>query len=84
VGIRLMQRAKELTIEEEKEGFLGTIKDILFLPILRLGKWLSYFLQKHNFLSVFFNVLIDTPFQAFVEFVEQLRYFIKEKKEEIK
>ena len=84
VGIRLRQRAKELTIEEEKEGFLGTIKDILFLPILRLGKWLSYFLQKHNFLSVFFNVLIDTPFQAFVEFVEQLRYFIKEKKEEIK
>ncbi|MDP2820920.1 MAG: hypothetical protein Q8O39_01785 [bacterium] len=84
VGIRLRQRAKELTIEEEKEGFLGTIKDILSLPILRFGKWLSHFLQKHNFLTVFFNVLIDTPFQAFVEFVEQLRYFIKEKKEEIK
>ena len=84
VGIRLRQRAKELTIEEEKEGFLGTIKDILFLPILRLGKWLSYELQKHNFLTVFFNVLIDTPFQAFVEFLEQLRYFIKEKKGEIK
>lgn len=84
VGIRLRQRSRELTIEEEKEGFLGTIKDIFSLPIIRLGKWLSYELQKHNFLTVFFNVMIDTPFQAFVEFVEQLRYFIKEKKEEIK
>lgn len=83
-GIRLRQRFQELTIEQEKTGLLTTIIDIFSLPILRVGKWLSYEWQKHNFLSVFFNVLIDMPFQTFVEFLEQLRYFIKQKKQEIK
>jgi len=83
-GIRLRQRFQELTIEQEKTGLLTTIIDIFSLPILRVGKWLSYEWQKHNFLSIFFNVLIDMPFQTFVVFLEQLRYFIKEKKQEIK
>jgi len=83
-GIKLRQRAKELTVEEEKDSFLQTILDIFSLPILRVGRWLSYQWQKHNFLSAVFNALIDMPFQTFIEFLEQLRYFIKEKKEEIK
>jgi hypothetical protein len=83
-GIKLRQRAKELTVEEEKDTFLHTILDIFSLPILRVGRWLSYQWQKHNFLSAIFNALIDMPFQTFVEFLEQFRYFIKEKKEEIK
>ena len=82
-GKAIQRRAKELTIEEEREGFLEFISDILILPITELGRWLSNTWKQYNAITAFFNALIDMPFSAFVEFLERWRYFIKEKKEDI-
>jgi len=82
-GTRIRQRAKELEIGEEKESILSFIFDFLTLPIVRVGKWLSSQWERYNVLVVVFNLLIELPFQFFTEFLEQLRYFWKEKKEEI-
>ncbi len=83
-GTVIRTRAKELTIEEEREGFLELISDMLFLPLTGVGRWLSNKWKKYNAFAAFFNALIDMPFSAFVEFIERWRYFIKEKKEEIR
>ncbi|MFH1036938.1 MAG: hypothetical protein V1756_02680 [Patescibacteria group bacterium] len=82
-GTKIKERAKELSIEEEKGGFLGFLIDWISLPFIRLGKWLSGQWNKYNTALVFVIALIDLPFQIFVELLEQWRYFIKEKKEEI-
>lgn len=83
-GTALNRRAQELTIAEESEGFVMFIADILFLPITGLGRWMSSKWKKYNAIAAFFNALIDMPFSAFVEFLERWRYFIKERKEEIR
>ena len=83
-GKAIQTRARELAIEEEYEGFFGFISDILLLPIAGLGRWLSNTWKQYNAIAAFFNALIDMPFSAFVEFVERWRYFIKEKKEEMR
>ncbi|MDO8530512.1 MAG: hypothetical protein Q7S10_03880 [bacterium] len=80
----IQTRGKELTIEEESEGFLGFLYDILFLPMLGVGRWLSQTWKQYNAIVVFFNFLIDMPFSAFIEFLERWRYFIKEKKEDLR
>jgi len=72
-----------LDIIEEKETFFTFFFDLFALPIIRVGKWLSGQWAKYNVIVVFMNFLIDMPFQVFVEFLEQWRYFLKEKKEEI-
>ncbi|MBI2625160.1 MAG: hypothetical protein HYW70_02415 [Candidatus Nealsonbacteria bacterium] len=82
-GVKLRQRAKELVIEEGKERFLNLVIDFFSLPIIRVGKWLSHQWERYNAVVIIFNSLIDLPFQVFVEFLEQWRYFLKEKKEEI-
>jgi len=82
-GIKIRERSKELQVIEEKEGFFSFILDLFSLPFIRMGKWLSEEWAKHNALVILFNSLIDMPFQVFVEFLEQWRYFLKEKKEEI-
>jgi hypothetical protein len=82
-GIKIRQRAKELIIQEEQETFLGMIFDFFSLPIIRVGRWISSQWQKHNAVIIIFNSLIDMPFQLFIEFLEQWRYFLKEKKDEI-
>jgi hypothetical protein len=83
-GTAVAKRAQELTIEDEKENFLSFVSDIFFLPVQGLGKWISNKWKKYNAIAAFFNALIDMPFSAFVEFLERWRYFIKEKKEEIR
>jgi hypothetical protein len=83
-GTAVSKRAQELTMEDEKEGFLSFLADIFFLPVQGLGRWISMKWKRYNALAALFNALIDMPFSAFVEFLEKWRYFIKERKEEIR
>ena len=83
-GVKIRERAKELTIEEGKEGFLIFLFESFFaLPFIRVGKWLSGQWARYNIIIILLTALIDMPFQLFTEFLEQWRYFLKEKKEEI-
>jgi len=83
-GAKIKERSKELTVEEDKGGFFSFLFDSFSLPFLRLGKWLSGQWTKYNVVLVIITALIDMPFQIFTEFLEQWRYFVKEKKEEIR
>lgn len=83
-GTAVAKRAQELTMEEEKENFFTFMSDIFFLPMQGLGRWISHKWKKYNAVAAFFNALIDMPFSVFVEFIERWRYFIKERKEEIR
>lgn len=82
-GVKIRQRAKELVVEKEKDTFFHTIIDLFSLPIIQVGRWLSNQWTKYNAVAVLFNSLLDMPFQLFVEFLEQWRFFLKEKKEKI-
>jgi len=82
-GTKIRQRAKELMVTDERGGMLNGIFDVFSLPMIQVGKWLSGQLVKYNLLVVIFNFLVEAPFQVFVEFIEQWRSFLKEKKEEI-
>jgi hypothetical protein len=82
-GLKIRQRSKELSVEKEKEsGWLFWI-DLFALPLVRVGKWLSKQWTKFNILVIIFNLILEIPFQIFVEFLENWRHFLKEKKEEI-
>ena len=82
-GLAVRRKSEELTVEEKKGGFLGFLIDIFSLPMAGLGKWLANKWKRYNAIAAFFNALIDMPFLVFVEFLEQWRFFLKEKKEEI-
>lgn len=83
-GTAVQKRAQELTVEDEREGFLGFLSDILFLPLTDVGRWMSQTWKQYNAIAALFNALVDMPFSAFVEFIERWRYFLKEKKEELR
>lgn len=82
-GVKIRQRAKELVVEKEKETFFHSLIDLFSLPIIQVGRWLSNQWTRYNAVAVLFNSLLDMPFQLFVEFLEQWRSFLKEKKEKI-
>lgn len=82
-GIKIRQRGREMILGEEKQGFLYTLFDLFALPIIQTGKWLSRQVARYNILIVIFNFLIEIPFQMFIEFLEQWRTFLREKREEV-
>lgn len=82
-GAKIRERAKELQIIGKREGIWRIFIDPFSVPFVQFGRWLSSHWRKYNILTVFFNSLIDMPFIVFVEFLEQWRYFLKEKKEQI-
>ncbi len=82
-GAKIRQRAKELQVIEERETLFHFFIDPFAVPVIQLGKWLTNKWKRYNIIAVFFSALIDMPFTVFVEFIEQWRYFLKEKKEKI-
>ena len=82
-GAKIRQRAKELQVIEKKETLFHLIVDPFAVPVIQLGKWLTAKWTRYNVIAVFFSALIDMPFTIFIEFIEQWRYFLKEKKEKI-
>ena len=83
-GAKIRERAKELSVEEERGGLFSFLFDSFSLPFLRLGQWLSGQWTRFNIVMVMITALIDMPFHLFTELLEQWRYFIKEKKDEIR
>ncbi|MBM3205737.1 hypothetical protein FJZ41_02755 [Candidatus Shapirobacteria bacterium] len=76
------QRAKEIAVED-RTTFLEFSIDVLSIPIAKIGQWLATKWKKYNVVSVFFTALIDMPFFAFINFVENWSSFLKERKSEI-
>ena len=82
-GTKIRQRAEELQVIEERENLINPLIDLFAVPLIEAGKWLTVKWQKYNIVAALFNILIDVPFMIFVEFIEQWRFFLKEKKEKI-
>jgi len=80
---RVIQITQEYQIVQQ-EGFFTTLTDLFFLPIIRVGQWLSgEVLQRFNFLIFIFDFIIEMPFKAIVEVLEEWVHFVRIKKEEI-
>ena len=60
-----------------------TVIESLFLPIVSVGRWLSFNISRINIFVFIFDVLIELPLQALLEITEEWFAFLKEKKEEI-
>lgn len=81
-GYRVRRLTKDYEYAERERAF-GPIIDFLFLPILRVGQWLSKELQQINVLIFVFDFIIEAPFKAFFYVIEEWISFVKIKREEI-
>lgn len=82
-GIRIRNTRRELVLIESQRGFLFILGDILFLPLIRVGRWVSMRAPKVNIFLFFFDFIIEAPFKATFEIIENWLAFLREKREEI-
>jgi hypothetical protein len=77
------QPIRDLVVMKEKEGLVTTLLDTLFLPFVRIGKWMTENFSKVNVFLFVFDVFIEAPFKVFVRFIQDWAGFIRKKKEEM-
>ena len=82
-GSKIREHAKELVFGEKPPGFIHDLFLFFTFPIVAAGRWFSRQLLRIRPLETILDVFIELPFKFFVEFVEQWRAFLKEKKQEI-
>lgn len=80
---RVKSMSKEYVYQESREGILSSFIDFLFLPMLKVGQWLSGQIAKLNVLGFIFDFIIEAPLKAFLEVIEEWVHFVRAKKEEI-
>ncbi len=80
---RVKSMSKEYLYQESREGILSSLVDFLFLPMLKVGQWLSGQIAKLNVLGFILDFIIEAPLKAFLEVVEEWVHFVRAKKEEI-
>ncbi|MDO8571192.1 MAG: hypothetical protein Q7R79_00745 [bacterium] len=82
-GVTLRRSVQELMIVRKKPGLIATFFDLFTLPIVQVGRWLSFNISRVNVFVFIFDILIELPLQALIEITEEWFAFIKEKKEEM-
>lgn len=78
----IRHKAQELTIQESG-SVLTMIVDFFYLPLAKVGQWLSAKWKEYNIVSVFFTALVDAPFSVIVGLVEDWRSFLRDRRSEI-
>lgn len=82
-GLRIRNTRRELLVIDTSGGFIGLLGDILFLPIVRVGRWIALRAPRVNIFLFFFDFIIEAPFKATIDVIENWLGFLKEKREEI-
>lgn len=80
---RVRSISKDYTYQESRDGILTSFIDFLFLPIIRVGAWISSQIAKLNVLGFIFDFIIEAPLKAFLAVIEEWVHFVRAKKEDI-
>ena len=82
-GLRIRNRAKKWLITPKNSTTKGFFIDLLVMPIVHSGQWLSEKFSSVNVFVFTMDFFIETPFQLIVEIFEGFTHYLKEKKEEM-
>lgn len=82
-GMSLRRSVQELSIVPIKMNFIIRFFDQFFVPVLHVGRWLSFNIPRINIFVFLFDIFIEIPFQALIDITEEWFAFLKEKKEEM-
>ncbi len=82
-GVTIRRSVQEYVMVVKKPNIFMAFLDPFFLPIVQVGRWLSFNISRINIFVFIFDVLIELPFQALIDITEEWFSFIREKKEDM-
>lgn len=82
LAYRINITAHEYSVES-RQGILTPIVDFFFMPIARVGQYLTAGISQINIFLFILDFLIEAPYKGLVGFFDQWFFFLHNKREEI-
>lgn len=82
LAYRINITAHEYSVES-RQGILTPIVDFFFMPIARVGQYLTAGISQVNIFLFILDFLIEAPYKGLVAFFDQWFFFLHSKREEI-
>lgn len=82
LAYRINQSAKIYLIEPKK-NIATPIVDFIFIPVVRVGRYLTNGVSQINIFIFIFDYIIEMPFKGISAFLEQWFLFLQSKREEL-
>ncbi|MBU6430887.1 MAG: hypothetical protein KGJ58_04335 [Patescibacteria group bacterium] len=82
-GLRLRYIAKNWAVGSDKESSIYFLGNILVMPIVEVGRWLSQKFEGVNILVFIMDFIVETPFKVALSVFDSFISFLKEKREEM-
>ncbi len=83
LGFRLSRFIRELEVVKSAQNGMTFVRDILYLPFVVVGQWMSDKYSRINIVTIILDMLIELPMKTLLRLVRQWNAFIDERKDEI-
>ena len=83
LGFRLSKMIRELEIVRSRSNGLTFIRDIIYLPFVVVGQWMSDKYSKVNVITLVLDMMIELPLKTVLRLIRQWGAFIDERKDRI-
>lgn len=83
LGFRLSRMVRELEVGSSEQSSLTFIRDMLYLPFVVIGRWLSDRYARLNIITLALDMIIELPLKTVLRLVRQWTIFINAKKDEL-
>ncbi|MFZ1258472.1 MAG: hypothetical protein WAQ25_03305 [Candidatus Saccharimonas sp.] len=83
LGFRLSRLIRELEIVRSSSNGLTFVRDIVYLPFVVVGRWMSDTYSQVNVVTIVLDMLIELPLKTVLRLVRQWGAFIDDRKDKI-
>lgn len=83
LGFRLSRLIRELEVVRSAQNGMTFVRDILYLPFVVVGQWMSDKYSKVNIVTIVLDMLIELPLKTVLRLVRQWGAFIDERKDRL-
>ncbi len=83
LGFRLSRLVRELEIIKAQQNGLTFIRDLIYLPFVIVGRWMSEKYAKVNIVTMLLDMVIELPLKTVLRLIRQWNGFIDDRKDAI-
>jgi hypothetical protein len=83
LGFRLSRWIREIETIDGQQNLVTTIRDLLYMPFVAIGRWVSEKYSKVNLVSRILDVIVELPLKTLLGWFRQWNNFLSAKKDEL-
>lgn len=83
LGFRLSRFIRELEVVRSAQNGITFVRDLLYLPFVVVGQWMSDKYSRVNIVTIILDMLIELPLKTLLRLIRQWNAFIDDRKDSL-